>query len=422
MKIDFKTIPAQPGVYFFKNKNKKVIYVGKATSLRSRLRQYFQDNRDPKTELMMAQAVDFSFSQTPSELLASILEAKLIKQYRPKYNLLLKDDKRHLYLGITNDQYPRIKPVRRPELENLLFWAGPFPSSLALKQLLRWTRKIFPYCSCKGKRKNNCLYSQIKLCPGQKVSPAQYRRTINKIVLFFSGESDKLLEKLTKEMTQSAKKLDFEKANQIKAQINHLERLIFSRQLAGQNLDTVRALRQLKTILIKHQNLDPFYLQRIECYDIANLGSREIVGAMAVLINGEPTSGEYRRFKIKRARQDDPACLAEVVSRRLNHQEWLYPQLILIDGGRPQLRAIIPILRERQLLRETGIIGLSKQGEVLVIPQLTGNKISFIDLKLPIDTPALKLLQTVRDEAHRFAQNLLHQRQKLKPRSDHFKK
>lgn len=413
MEINLKKIPRKPGVYWFKDKDNQILYVGKATSLSSRIGQYFQEPLERKTKKMVAKAVDVDWAETNSEVMATVLEAKLIKQYQPKYNVQLKDGKRHLYLGITKDNYPRVKVLRRPELEDLKFWAGPFPSSVALKQLLRWIRRIFPYCSCSPARKRPCLYYQIDLCPGPGiVSKKKYLENINSIIKFFSGQSEELLEELKKEMHDLAGKQKFEEADEIKKQIQQLERIIYSkRRLSGQKLQINKGLDKIKQILIKYQNVDPFYLQRIEAYDIANLTDKVIVGSMVVLTNGEVDKSEYRKFKIKRRVQDDPKALAEIIRRRLNHQEWMYPQLILVDGGRPQLQAVIPVLRKFDLIGETGIIGLAKQNETLVIPKFDGRQVSAVKrLNLSANSPALKLLQVARDESHRFAQKYLHKK------------
>jgi len=416
MDVDFDKIPRKPGVYWFKDKDNKVLYVGKATSLRSRIRQYFRDPVDVKTEKMIVKAESVDWTETTSEAMATVIEAKLIKQYKPKYNVQLKDGKRHLYLGITEDDYPRLKVVRRPELEDLKFWAGPFPSSAALKQLLRWIRRIFPYCSCSPGRKRPCLYYQIDLCPGPGIiSKEKYMENIKNIIKFFSGKSEELLDQLKNEMKEFADSQQFEQAQEIKDQIDQLERIIYSsKRLSGQELEIDYGLKTLKKILIENQGIDPFYLQRIEAYDIANLSDKLIVGAMTVLMNGEIDASEYRMFKVRRHGQDDPRALVEVILRRLNHEEWLYPQLILVDGGRPQLRAVVPVLRQFDILGETGLIGLAKEKETLVIPKIQGNKIAGVKrVNLPKNSPALKLLQVARDEAHRFAQKYLHKKLQL---------
>jgi len=415
-KIKFDNIPRKPGVYWFKDKENKVLYVGKATSLRSRLRQYFRDPLNVKTEKMVNKAEDVDWTETTSEVTATVLEAKLIKQYKPRYNVQLKDGKRHLYLGITDDEYPRVKVIRRPELEDLRFWVGPFPSSSALKQLLRWIRRIFPYCSCSSGRKRPCLYYQIDLCPGPGIiSKDKYMENINSIIKFFSGQSEELLKELKEEMHNLAGQEEFEEAEEIKHQVQQLERIIYSsKRLSGQELEVEKGLKKLKRILIEYQGVDPFYLQRIEAYDIANLTDKIVVGAMVVLTNGEIDKGEYRKFKIRREGQDDPRGLAEVIIRRLNHEEWMYPQLILIDGGRPQLQEIVPVLREFDLIGETGLIGLAKEEETLVIPKFVNSKVSGVKrLNLPKNSPALKLLQVARDESHRFANKFLHQKLRL---------
>lgn len=417
-KVNFKKIPLKPGVYFFKDGKGSVLYVGKAISLRTRLKQYFRtESLDQKTKIMVGRAKKLDFIETKSDLQAIILEAKLIKQYLPKYNILLKDGKRHLYLGITKDPYPRVKVVRRPELEELLFWAGPFPSSASLKQLLRWVRKIFPFCSCRPHRKKPCLYYQIGLCPGPGiVSVKKYRKNIDNIILFFSGKSDILLEKLKKEMLMHSKKLSFEKASEVKKQISFLEQLIFSRKgVSGTDLQTEKGLIGLKKILIEFQRVDPFYLARIEGYDIANLSDKIIVGSMVVLENGEANTSQYRRFNVHCQGQDDPAALVEIVGRRLNHQEWIYPQLILIDGGRPQLRAVVKVLKDLGFWGKIAILGLAKEEETVVIPRV-GKKgqVSYKSLSLSKNSPSLKLLQRLRDESHRFAQKYFHKSQRRK--------
>jgi len=412
--LDFTKIPIKPGVYFFKNKAKTVIYVGKATSLRTRVRQYFKPDLDAKTEKMVGCADSLDFMEVFSPLQAAIIEAKLIKQYKPKYNILLKDDKRYLYLGITKDKYPRVKTLRRPELEELLFWAGPFASSGTLKQILRWVRKAVPFCSCSTDNKNICLYYQIDLCPGPGIiSVADYKKNINQIKLFFSGQSQKLLKKLKKEMKQKAEELKFEEANEIKKRLIVLEDLIFSsKRLKGEDLEINKGLEKLKKLLIKHQGIDPFFLSRIEAYDVANLGDKIIVASMTVLENGEPKNNQYRHFKITLNKQDDPLAMAEVLSRRLRHQEWLYPQLILIDGGVTQLSQTVSVLKQKKVFGEIAIIGLTKQKEVIVIPVIKKDQVVGVKkIKLSKSSPALKLLQTVRDESHRFAQRLLHVRQ-----------
>jgi len=409
--LDFVKIPVKPGVYFFKNKVKTVIYVGKATSLRTRVRQYFKTDLDVKTKKMVSQADSLDFMQVSSPLQAAIVEAKLIKQYLPKYNVLLKDDKRYLYLGITRDNYPRVKTVRRPELENLLFWAGPFTSSGTLRQILRWERKAVPFCSCLNDRKKPCLYYQIGLCPGPGiVSVAEYKKNINQLKMFFSGKSQLLLKKMKKQMLKAAEELRFEEANEVKKRLLALETLIFSnRRLKGQDLEINKGLEKLKSLLIKYQGIDPFFLQRIEAYDVANLGNKIIVASMVVLENGEPENSQYRHFKITLGKQDDPLAMAQVLARRLRHQEWFYPQLILIDGGITQLSRVVPVLKQKKLFGEIAIIGLTKQEETIVVTIIKNNRIDGVKkIKLSRSSSALKVLQAIRDESHRFAQRLLH--------------
>lgn len=413
--LDFSKIPVKSGVYFYKDRNGKVLYVGKAVSLRTRIKQYFNGDIDSKTKLMLSKAKTVDFKEMPSELLAAILEAKLIKEYRPKYNVLLKDDKRYLYVGITREEYPRVKLLRRPELENLLFYAGPFPSSTMIKQILQWVRRIFPYCSCKSGRKKPCLYYQMGLCLGSKrTDRLVYRKMIRGLILFLSGESRRLLKLLRKEMESAAKKLEYEKAAEVKKKIVFLENLIYSPiQPKSENLEVGKGLTELRKLVVKCQGVDPLFIQRIEAYDIANFGAKIITGAMSVLENGEPNPKEYRRFKVCDLGQDDSRCIAQIVERRLKHQEWIYPQVIIIDGGQTQLSAVISVLERVKLIGQIGLLGLTKREEILIAPRIIKSKICYKRLVLPRSSLALKLLQSIRDEAHRFGQNYLHKKQKI---------
>ncbi|MCD6225878.1 GIY-YIG nuclease family protein, partial [bacterium] len=187
--VDFSKIPSKPGVYFFKNKQGKVIYVGKALSLKSRLRSYFQKNLpSSKVSQMVQEVASLDFIETQSDFEALLLEAKLIKQYQPKYNTRLKDNKRYLYIAISRSPFPRLYIVRRPELEkDLLDWFGPFPSSQAARSVLRTIRNVFPYCSCRRPR-SSCLYVHLGLCPGpEKAKTKKYRQTIEKIRKILNG-------------------------------------------------------------------------------------------------------------------------------------------------------------------------------------------------------------------------------------------
>lgn len=444
-----KTLPKKPGVYLFKDQKGRIIYIGKALSLKDRIKSYFRQLlADEKTRLLVSQIAGFDYQIVPSEFEALLLEAKLIKEYKPKYNSQLKDDKRHLYIGITKSP-PRIFPFRRPELEkDLLDWFGPFPSARSVRQVLRILRRIFPYCSCRPPPKRQCLYFHINLCPGfENLSTKEYQADIQKIRRTLNGKTTFIIRNLEKKMNQAAKKLFFEKAQKYKQQVAYLKHVTQGWRPISEFEDTApMALLKLRRLLVKYQGLSPTTLNKIEGYDVSNLGKDIIVGAMVAFVNGQPEKGLYRKFKIRLGsrpkhprngkleqnnktnpnyrtevklpwsrwenRQDkmttassDPASIEQIIFRRLNHPEWLYPQLILVDGGKPQVSAALEAIKEKDLAGQICILGLAKRKETIVVPKIKNQQIiGWKLLNYSPQNPALKLLQQIRDEAHRFAQ------------------
>jgi len=417
----YKTLPKSPGVYLFKDEKQKVIYIGKAINLRNRVKNHFTDKNDDlrhKNLIFLVEKVDF---QTVSgEFEALLLEARLIKQYKPKFNILLKDDTRYLYVGITKDKFPQIKLVRQPEKDdNLSDWFGPFPSSYGLKEVLRFVRRIFPYRSCENLPKKVCLYSHLKLCPAPCINQVEsYSQTIHKIKMLLNGEIKPLISLLTKQMNLSSQKQNFEEAQGYKRQIEMIQNLLTKKPKSAEEERFVKQLEQLKNILIRYQGFDPFIIHRLEAYDISNLGKEIIVGSMVAFIGGEPDTSQYRQFhqslrspersrgtKGEGSEINDPAHIKSVILRRLNHQEWVYPQIILVDGGKGQISAAFEALKEKNLAGKVGLLGLTKEFETIVIPEIKIDKITgWKKLNLSTNSPALQLLQHSRDEAHRFAQ------------------
>jgi len=412
-----KKLPCQPGVYIFKDKKKKIIYIGKALSLKTRVQSYFQKgHQNLKTKLLVQQIAELDYQTTRSEFESLLLEAKLIKEHQPKYNLRLKDNKRYLYIAITKKPY-RVLSLRRPELaENLLDWFGPFPSSAAVKEVLRLLRRIFPYCSCRKIPKRQCLYFHLKLCPGyQNLSQPEYKKNIQALRRVLKGKTTSLLRILERKMKKAAQNLKFEEAQKYKEQITHLKNLSQGWQpFSTKEWSEEKALLLLRRLLVKYQGISPMTLKKIEGFDIANLGQKIIVGSMVTFLDGQPEKGLYRKFKIKnQKKQNDPASIHQVIKRRLNHPEWLYPQLLLIDGGKPQVSAGFEALREKNLCQQIAILGLAKKEEKIVVPQIKNNQIiKWHLLHYSPRSPVLKLLQQIRDEAHRFAQSYYHLLQK----------
>lgn len=341
-KKKMKNIPDAPGVYFFLDKRKKVLYIGKATSLRDRMRSYFaQDIAQVRSTLiakMVAQASSIDWRQTESVLEALLLEGSLIHAYKPKANTDSKDDKTYNHVVVTKEEYPRVLVVRGKNLtrefpaKTRAYTFGPFPHGLQLQAAMKLIRKIFPYRTrCEpsagprgqGKR---CFDAQIGLCPGVctgEIGKAEYRRIIQHIVLLFKGKKKQLLKELEREMKAAAKEENFEEAKRLLRQIE--------------------ALRHIEDVsLIKDEFRDQAHAGRavrIEAYDVAHLRGASAVGVMTVVEDGVAKKSDYRKFNIKSAKGgDDVAALKEVLSRRLGHEEWPLPRVIAVDGAAAQMR------------------------------------------------------------------------------------
>lgn len=340
------TLPDGPGVYFFLNKAGEILYVGKATSLKDRVKSYFSKDifltRGPKIVKMLEEAVKVEFKETDSVLEALILEANEIKKHQPTANSRDKDDKSYNYVVITKEDFPRVLLERGKNLDKLEYKAlkvfGPFPHGGELREGLKIIRKIFPYRDSKCKmtpKLKPCFNAQLGLCPGPCagwITKEEYRKMVKHLTLFFEGKKQTLLRDLEKEMKTFAKQQQFEEAEQVKRQLFALDHI-------------------QDVALIKHdleassKNLEAVF--RIEAYDIAHLSGRDVVGVMTVVEDGERNPSQYRKFKIRADRNDDVNNLKEVVTRRLNHPEWPMPQLIVVDGGMGQLNGVKEVLHER---------------------------------------------------------------------------
>jgi excinuclease ABC subunit C len=333
--LKIKNLPDKPGVYFFLGSRKKILYIGKATSLRNRVQSYFSNDIDEKRSLiikkMVEEAKTVECTQTDSVLEALILEANLIRTHKPAYNTKSKDNKSYNHLIITNEKYPRVLIVRGKDLtenfsENeIKYTFGPYPNSQLFREALKIIRKIFKFYDTKTPisdknskmEKGKIIFNiQIGLYPNI-LSEKEYNKTIKHLRLFLEGKKHQLISVLEKEMYLFAKKEEFEKANYVKKQIfalNHIEDIALVK-------DESRIYRDEKRI-------------RIEAYDIAHFQGDNMVGGMVVVEGGEPAKSEYRKFKIKNfEKANDTGALKEVLTRRFNHKEWLLPQIIVVDGG-----------------------------------------------------------------------------------------
>jgi excinuclease ABC subunit C len=347
-----KKLPDAPGVYFFLGTRKNILYIGKATSLRNRVRSYFaNDIKEKRSELiekMVMEAKTVEFTETDSVLEALILETNLIRTHKPHYNTRSKDDKSYNHLIITNEEFPRVLVVRGKDLterfteKEIKYHFGPFPSGQLFREALKIVRRLFKFYDthqpvgsetskvAKGKIDFN---RQIGLYPDVQ-SKKEYQRTIRHIKLFFEGKKHQIIKELEKEMMQLAKAEEFEAANTIKKRIfalTHIQDIALIK-------DDSRIYRDEKRV-------------RIEAYDIAHLRGQDMVGVMTVVESGEAQKSEYRKFKIKTLDDaNDPAALKEVLERRLKHPEWPFPQILVVDGGAAQKNAAELVLRKHALV------------------------------------------------------------------------
>jgi excinuclease ABC subunit C len=421
-------LPRTPGIYKFFDLEGEVIYVGKAKDLRSRVRSYFQGNLDPasKTFALVSKISDVSYIEALSELEALILEAELIKQYQPKYNIALKDDKSYLYIVIRNERLtkdgrkmmiPKVLTARKPDIWDKDIVFGPYPDGRTAKYIVKTIRRIFPYRDCSQakftsyhKENRPCLYGDIGLCSApctDSVSVEDYRRQVERIRRFLSGDSVRIIKSLNREMNSAAKEEKFEKAAEIRDVIKKYDYIRQSFRTANKYIenpylveDTInRSLEELtNNIAILHQ-----LPLRIECYDISNISGKEAVGSMVVATDGRIDKSQYRKFKIKLKNEpDDFRMMKEVLFRRLRN-DWPLPDLIVLDGGKGQVSAGAEILEKAG--SDIPVIGLAKRFETIVYL----NEGEFTETVLSRDNEGLKLLQRLRDEAHRFAQRYHHE-------------
>ena len=419
-----KGFPARAGLYFMKDDNDKVLYIGKAKNLRSRVASYFQPgsepagSRGPKIAEMLNKVAAVDYLETANEVDAVLKEARLIKDIHPPYNTDLVDDKTFPYLEITtSDDFAGVYITRKPRSKGSRLF-GPFAGAKDLRAVLVVLQKIFKFRTCKldieagdSKRRffRPCLLYSIKQCRApcaDKILKSDYKKIISDLIRFLKSKRSMVLRQLKKQMEQASASLNYEKAAMFRDRIRLIERLdrrgepeldvqpeVFAAEPA-------EALEKLQKIL---QTSQPVRI--IEGIDIAHISGAESVGSLVKFIDGRPFKSGYRRFKIKTVKRvDDYAMIAEVVRRRYKYAmagEELWPDLILIDGGLGQLHAAKKALKEMNA-PEVKLAALAKKEEEIYLQQ------SSMPLKLSRSSTVLKLLQYVRDEAHRFAQHYHH--------------
>ena len=391
-KSNLSRLPTTVGVYAFK-KGAKFFYVGKAANIKERVKQH----KD-----LLGLAKEIGYIKTNSEIEALILEAKLIKKIQPKYNVLWRDDKNYFYVAITKESFPRVFITHQLKIKNCklkIDFIGPFIEGTSLKRALTYLRRTFPYYTSKSHPKGSCLWCHLKLCPGPDPVKPEYQKNIKSLIFVLKGNSRKVLNDLKRRMKKSSLLREYEKAAKIRDKITSLERVISHARVFEPQIEPA--------------GVDPQQIPgRAEAYDVSNIQGEEAAGSMVTFINGRPAKSFYRKFKIKIAgKPNDIAMIKEILSRRLRHTEWPYPDLILIDGGKAQLNAALRAinLATINLAKPSYRLGLAKFGNIRIMAIAKKKNELFIEgRKKPVLLKTLpremfNLILQLRDEAHRFA-------------------
>ena len=440
-----KSLPAEPGVYFHRDANGKIIYIGKAAVLKNRVMSYFQKgHKDPKTRLLVADIIDTEWITVGSEVEALFLESEFIKRYKPKYNIDLKDDKNFIYIKISADEFPVFTYVRRP-MDDKAHYYGPFTSSDAVRRAMRMVRKVFPYITHATWPNRGCLQYHLGLCPGPEehaIQSVEYRKSVRRIELFLRGQQTKLMTSIQLDMQRAAKKQDYETAARLRDQLNDLKS--FGKQMIFGDTEAFDLSRDQALVGLSERLGLIGIPRRIEAFDISHLGGVDNVASMVVFTDGVPNRDDYRRFKMNLTGNDDYAHMREVITRRFGPKhlaEWPKPDLLLIDGGQPQLSAALGVLdgmglkipaiglakREEEIISrvQKALISPESEAKLHVAPSDEVTDVThaktvaktldayafernvgedrFEIILLPHTSHVLQLLQRVRDEAHRFA-------------------
>ncbi|MBW6440620.1 GIY-YIG nuclease family protein [Patescibacteria group bacterium] len=381
-----KKFPDSPGVYLMKDKADKIIYIGKATSLKNRVSSYFTGALDNKTAALVKDIDKIVYKETDNVMEALILEANLINKFTPKYNIKLKDDKSFVNIIITNEEYPKVlitRPTDKKKIKSKYIF-GPYLSKWEAEKVIGLLVNIFDYDSSQENKTTN-LYRRYYMkgyASGKvgDISKKEYQKIINNIKLFLSGKKEMIIKKIEQGMKQDSKEMKYESAaikrNQLFS-LNHIRDTAFIR----------------KDEMLKNK-YEKFPL-RAEAYDISNMSGEHSVGSMVVFSLGKPDKNEYRKFKIKSvAGANDVAMLKEVFERRFTHQDWQMPSLIIVDGGLGQKNVARMVLKNYNL--NIPIVAIAKG------PDRKGEKL-FSSSPRGYIFPDIEFIKKMRDEAHRFA-------------------
>jgi len=412
-------VSRKPGVYIYRNSTGEVIYVGKARNLRNRMRSYFMPSTamksDPRRRALIHSIASYETFEVETETEALLLEAQFIKQYNPRYNVDLRDDKRYLVLCIDmSDDFPRFDYCRMKRDDQRLYF-GPYPHAYALRETVRFLETEFGLRTCPVRNpdeecRKHCLEHVLRQCSSPcngSITKEAYRERLAQVLSILRGEESarQMIIDLHAKMHEAAAALDFEKAAKLRDIVEHLQTVVeparrfvnqtIARRQLQRTTDNLEAVQALQDALELEKQ--PLY---VECFDMSHISGSLAVGSMVCFRNGRPSSSDYRRFRIKNQdAADDTAFMREVLTRRysrLRDEHLPMPDLIVLDGGTAQLATGLDVM-EKLGIAGVPMIGLAEKQELIVRPK------GLPPLALPFTHAGLKMLQALRDEAHRFA-------------------
>ena len=412
--LDTTNLPSTTGIYIFKKKGKP-LYVGKSVNIKARVKSHVENAKANIKESLIIEGSDtIDTIVTDSEFKALLLEAYLIKKNHPKYNVIWKDNKSYLYIKVTiREKYPKILLVRKED-DKMSLYFGPFSSVRTASMLLKEIRKLVPYCTQKNISSKGCFYSKIGLCnpcpniiehgkwtdKEKEDMRDEYRRNIRMVLRILKGNIIGVLTSFYHKLHELSSKHNYEEAIQLRNKILRFEELLYRKSIQSEEYynynQSENSLISLKSLLQKYFP-KLLSLERIECYDISNLSQKMATASMVVLKDGLISKPDYRKFKIKSDKiKSDFEMIEEILRRRLK-QDWALPNLLVIDGGKPQIRTVLKVLESVGV--EIPVVGLAKNPDRLVI----GLKKSLPALRFMTDNLGFTLLRLIRDESHRFA-------------------
>ena len=422
--------PHMPGVYWFLNKKKEVLYVGKAKDLKNRLASYTQLNQlTGKTKVMVMEAKYLKWKELENEFQALLVEAELIRLHQPPFNILLKDDKTPLYIYISSDKFPKVKMIRKKEIGRLVKIDGvasqnifgPFSSAFRVKEVLKLIRPIFLWCDGtqgkNGKKYKSCFYYHLHQCSGAcagEISVGDYQESMGLLKRFLQGKTKDVRDDFKQKMIELSNQDEFEKAAKYRDAIFLIEQTMKPSFRLKPNLELPKLKESMREEGLLHlrKEIRQFYslpsdypMSRIEGYDVSNIQGKNAAVSMVVFADGESDKSEYKVFNIKTLdTPNDYQMMKEAIIRRQHHASWGWPSLILIDGGRGQLRAALSVMDW-----QVPVVSLVKNPDRLVIPifadpqKRSVKNLRYHFVKFPEGHPTLILLEQIRDESHRFA-------------------